>query len=203
MRPARIELRIHPTRVAGFIGLLLLAAAPVHAQSPGGGEACKAEKIAKTSLVDFQTAFSAAEKRAKAWQPDAVVARLTHTTLGPIDTEGRSANWLMVFYSPKTKGSDMITVANGMITCWASSNPAGRLPGLAPDFYRNVKTLLREAAAHGGAEYLAQGYTPTVELSAGSKGVAYWYVNYTHPQKRAGVQVMFDGNSGKFVSALK
>lgn len=180
-----------------------LLVAPARAVSPGGGEACKAEKIAKSTMVDFQTAFAAAEKRAKNWQADAVVARLTHTTLGPIDAEGRSANWLMVFYSPKTQGSDMITIANGRITCWASSNPAGRLPALGPNFYRDVKTLLREAAAHGGAAYLSQGYTPTVELSAGSKGVAYWYVNYTHPQKRAGVQVMFDGNSGKFVSALK
>jgi hypothetical protein len=192
------------TAIIPFATALVLALPGGHAtaQMPGG-EACKSEQISPQKMVDFQTAFAAAEKRAKAWQADVVIARLTHTSLGPIDTEGRSSNWYMVFYSPKTKYSDSITIANGVITCWWSPNPAGRIPALAPDFYRDVKKLLAEAAAHGGAALLAEGYVPTVELSAGSQSKAYWYVNYTHPQKRAGLQVTFDGNSGKFSSAIK
>ena len=168
-----------------------------------GGEACKPEKVSAQKEVDFLTAFTAAEKRARAWQADVVVARLTHTTLGPIDAEGRSSNWHMVFYSPGTKHTDMITIANGSITCWWMPNPAGRLPELKPDFYRDVKKLLAEAAAQGGAALMAEGYTPTLELSAGAKGQAYWYVNYSHPTKRHGLQVTFDGNTGKFNKALK
>ena len=187
-----------------FLAGLLLVAVPgaALAQMPGG-EACKSEKISPKPQVDFQTAFTAAEKRAKAWQSDVVIARLTHTSLGPIDAEGRSSNWHMVFYSPSTKNSDMITIANGTITCWWSPNPAGRLPVLNADFYRDVKTILAEAAAQGGAALMADGYVPTLEMSAGSQGKAYWYVNYSHPTKRAALQVTFDANTGKFNKAIK
>jgi hypothetical protein len=187
--------------LAASLLLIALSAGDGHAQMPGG-EACKSEKISPQKQVDFPTAFAAAEKRAKAWQPDVVVARLTHTSLGPIDAEGRSSNWHMVFYSPGTKSTDMITIANGTITCWWTPGPAGRLPTLKPDFYRDLKTILAEAAAQGGAALIADGYTPTVEMSAGTKG-DYWYVNYSHPEKRAGLQVTFDANSGKFNKAIK
>jgi hypothetical protein len=180
----------------------LCPASQVYAQMPGG-EACKRETISKQKMVDFQTAYAAAEQRAKAWQADVVVARLVHTSLGPIDAEGRSSNWVMTFHSPKTNLSDSITIADGVISCWWSPNPAGRIPALAPNFYRDVKKILADAAAHGGAALLAQGYTPTLELSAGSRSRAYWYVNYTHPQQRGSLQVMFDANSGKFESAIK
>jgi hypothetical protein len=187
---------------AATLLLFVLANGDAGAQMPGG-EACKAEKVSPQKQVDFLTAFTAADKRAKAWQPDAVVARLTHTSLGPIDAEGRSSNWYMVFYSPGKKASDMITIADGSMTCWWTPGPAGRLPELKPDFYRDVKTLLAEASAHGGAPLMAEGYLPTLELSAGSKGRSFWYVNYGHPQKRGSLQVTFDANSGKFNQAIK
>jgi len=183
-------------------GLLLIAfPSATQAQMPGG-EACKSEKISPQPKVDFLTAFTAAEKRAKAWQADVVVARLTHTSIGPIDAEGRSSNWYMVFYSPGTKHTDMITIANGTITCWWSPGPAGRLPKLNPDFYRDVKKILAEAAAHGGDALMAEGYVPTLEMSAGTQG-SFWYVNYSHPTKRAALQVTFDANTGKFNKAIK
>lgn len=189
--------------VSAAASLLVIAfsVTDAHAQMPGG-EACKSEKISSQKLVDFPTAFTAAEKRARAWQADAVVARLTHTSLGPIDAEGRSGNWYMVFYSPGTKSTDMITIANGMVTCWWSPGPAGRLPTLKPDFYRDLKTILAEAANQGGAALMADGYVPTVEMSAGTQG-SFWYVNYSHPTKRAALQVTFDANTGKFNKAIK
>jgi hypothetical protein len=187
--------------VAASLLLIAFAGADVRAQMPGG-EACKAEKISPQPKVDFQAAFTAAEKRAKAWQADVVVARLTHTSIGPIDPEGRSTNWHMVFYSPGKKQTDMITIANGMISCWWTPGPAGRLPDLKPDFYRDVKKILAEAAAQGGAALMADGYVPTVEMSAGTQG-SFWYVNYSHPTKRAALQVTFDANTGKFNKAIK
>jgi len=188
--------------VAASLILIAFPSADVFAQMPGG-EACKPEKISPQKQVDFPTAFTAAEKRAKAWQADAVIARLTHTSLVPIDAEGRSSNWYMVFYSPGAKQTDMMTIADGSITCWWTPGPAGRLPNLNPDFYRDVKKILAEAAAQGGAELMKEGYVPTVELSGGSGGRALWYVNYGHPQKRGSLQVTFDGNSGKFNKAIK
>jgi len=183
--------------------LLLAIAPPVGAQIAGGGEACKMEKISPQPNPDFLTAFNAAEKRAKAWKPDVVIARLTHTSLGPIDPEGRSTNWHMVWYSPGTNANDMITIANGSITCYAMPGPSGRLGDIKPEFYRDVRKLLAEANAHGGAALMAEGYAPRVELSAGAKGKVLWYVNYEHPTKRGSLQVTFDGNTGKFENAIK
>ena len=91
---------------------------------------------------------------------------------------------------------------SGRITCWWSPGPAGRLPKLNPDFYRDLKKVLAEAAAQGGAALMAEGYVPNVELSAGTQG-SFWYVNYSHPQKRAALQVTFDANTGKFNKAIK
>jgi hypothetical protein len=192
---------MNSTHLGAGLLLIALSGADVLAQMPGG-EACKSEKISPQKQVDFLTAFTAAEKRAKAWQADVVIARLTHTSLGPIDAEGRSSNWHMVFYSPGMKHTDMITIANGMITCWWTPGPAGRLPVLKPDFYKDVKTILAEAAAHGGAALMADGYLPTLEMSAGTQG-SFWYVNYSHPTKRAALQVTFDANTGKFNKAIK
>jgi hypothetical protein len=189
--------------VAASLFLIAFPGADVQAQVPGGQAACKPEKISPQKQVDFVTAFTAAQKRAKAWQGDVVVARLTHTSLGPIDAEGRSSNWYMIFYSPGSKQSDLITIADGSITCWGEPGPAGRLPQLNPDFYRDVKKLLAEAAAHGGAELMAEGYVPTVELSSVVGGRAMWFVNYGHATKRGSLQVTFDGNTGKFNKAIK
>lgn len=190
----------HVLVVANLL-LVTFASADLRAQVPGGAEACKAEKFSPQKQVDFLAAFNAADRHAKAWQADAVIARLTHTS--PIDAEGRANNWYMIYYSPGAKKSDLMTIADGTITCWSQPGPAGRLPELKPDFYRDVKKLLAEAAAHGGAALMAEGYTPRLEMSAGSKGRSLWYVNYEHQTKRGSLQVTFDANTGKFLQAIK
>ena len=185
-----------------FAAACMIASGAARAQAREG-EACKSESISRDKMPDFGTAFAAAEKRAKAWAPDAAIARLTHTTLGPIDAQARSANWYMVWYSPSSNAMMSATIANGSITCWASKGSAGRMPKLKADFYKDVKQLLATAAEKGGAPLLADGYQPQVEMSAGARAEAYWFVNYEHPQKRHALQVIFDANTGKFVMANK
>jgi len=182
--------------------LLAIAAGSVAAQGKEG-EACKSEPIGRDKQPDFATAFAAAEKRAKAWAPDSAVARLTHTTQGPIDADARSADWYLIWYSPSTDMHVRIAITNGAITCWGNKGRAGRMPNLSPDFYRDVKQLLVVAAEKGGAPLVKEGYVPRVEMSAGAHAEAYWYVNYQYPQQRQGLTVMFDANSGKFLKALK
>lgn len=191
-------------RIPLIAGLLVAAftSPDAPAQMPGG-EACKPDKVSSNPKVDFETAFNAADKRARAWHPDVVIARLTHTSIGPIDADGRSTNWHMVYYSPGSKQTNMITIPNGMVTCWWTPGPAGRLPELKPNFYRDVKKMLSDAAAQGGAPLLAEGYLPTVELSAGSQGRAFWYVNYGHPTRGNALQVTFDANTGAFNKAIR
>jgi len=187
---------------AAVAAVCTLAAGAAYAQAREG-EACRTESISRDKAPDFATAFAAAEKRARAWAADAAIARLTHTTLGPIDADARSANWYMVWYSPSADVMMSATIANGTITCWGNKGPAGRMPKLMPDFYKDVKQLLAMAAEKGGAPLLKDGYLPEVEMSAGARAEAYWFVNYEHPQKHHGLQVIFDANSGKFIMANK
>ena len=193
--------RFHEIPVLLLVAALAVAA-PAFAQGKEG-EACRSEAIARDKNPDFGTAYEAAEKRAKAWAADAAVARLTHTTLGPIDAEARSANWYFVWFSPSANANVSITIANGSITCWGMKGPAGRMPKLAPAFTRDVKQLLAVAAEKGGAALLKDGYQPRVEMSAGAQAESSWYENYEHPQKRGSLTVIFDANSGKFLKALR
>lgn len=167
-------------------------------------EACKSEQVGKQKMVDFGTAFAAADKRAHAWQPDVVVVRLTQTSLGPIDAEARSSNWYMVWFSPATKKRIAVTIANGVMTCYQDSDTPGRIPALKADFYRDVKQLLATASEKGGAALIQKGALPSVELSAGppsTGGKGIWYVNY-RVNHGPSLQVTFDGNTGKFERAL-
>lgn len=167
-------------------------------------EACKSEQVSKQKMVDFGTAFAAADKRAHAWQPDAVVVRLTQTSLGPIDAEARSANWYMVWFSSATKKRIAVTIANGVMTCYQDSDTPGRIPALKADFYRDVKKLLATASEKGGSALMQKGALPSVELSAGppsTGGKGIWYINYRVNQGPS-LQVTFDGDTGKFEKAL-
>ena len=204
-RPPRVACprpRCRPARLLPPLVAVLVACAPVHAQVREG-EACKPGRVSPDKMVGFDKAYPAAEQRAKAWAPDAELARFTHTTLGPIDADARSANWYTTWYSKAADAWVSITIADGAATCWAMPGKAGRMPNLKPDWFKDAKKVLAIAAEKGGAALMKEGYVPRLEMSAGSGGVAYWYVNYEHPTKRHGLQVIVDANTGQFRSALK
>ncbi len=167
-------------------------------------DACKAEKVSSDKMVDFPTAYAAADKRAHAWQADAVVVRLAQTALGPIDANARSANWYMIFYSPAAKKRISITIGNGVLTCYQDTDNPGRIPILKSGVYRDVKQMLATASDKGGAALMQKGALPSVEMSAGSEINGYkglWYVNY-RVKSGPSLQVTFDGSTGKFEKAI-
>lgn len=202
-KPATPRPRMHAVIAALACGALMLGAQGL-ARAQSSVEACKATQVSPQKMVDFGTAFAAADKRAHEWHPDVVVVRLGHTTLGPIDAEARSANWYMVWFSPASKERLAITIANGVMTCYQDSDRPGRLPALKPDFYRDVKQMLSTAAEKGGAALMQKGAQPMVELSAGppsTGGKGLWYINYRVDQGPS-LQVTFDGDTGKFLRAI-
>jgi hypothetical protein len=194
------------------IAALALAAAPLAAQQPAG-DACAPVRISREKLVDFATAWGAADPRAKAWRPDAVLTRASHTLFGPVDAEGRSKRWDLEYRSLEKDEGATFTVSDGVLTCaWSSSRAAVTPPALRPDFERDVKKLLRIAAEHGGREYEAEGYAPRIELRIGSRRWLfrfmlgdpiryYWYVDYLHPSKKKVFRVTIDANDGSFVDS--
>lgn len=204
-KPTMLRPRMHGISIAAALACVALVFGPQDlARAQSSTEACKAEKVGAQKMVDFGTAFAAADKRAHAWQSDVVVVRLTNTALGPIDAEARSANWYMVWFSPATKRRLAITVANGVLTCYQDSDSPGRVPALKPEFYRDVKQMLAIASDKGGAALMQKGALPAVELSAGSESTGYkgiWFVNY-RVKEGPSLLVTFDGSTGKFEKAI-
>ena len=178
--------------------LFLLAASPARAQ-----EACKMEmlKDPKLSLSDM---FAKAEAHARAWKPDAVPARITNTSMGPLDEAGRSEAWNLTFYSASAKANVAINTFRGMYNCFASAGAAGRIPDLKPAFMRDGAKLYALAKQHG-ASLLAEGYTVTVQTAAApSDRHATWYLGFARADGRsADLTVIVDANTGAVEKVIK
>lgn len=193
---------------ARFMTLALAALAvwpmaPARAQPPADG--CKPEQLGAQKTVDFGTAYAAADKRARAWQADVVVARLGNTTLGPIDADARSASWYMVWFSKAAKKTIAVSIANGLLACSTDEDAGRAVPTMKGDLYGDVKRMLAVGAEKGGAPLIARGAEPMVQFSvgpnsSGRKGI--WFINYEVKQGPS-LQVTFDGATGKFEQAIR
>jgi hypothetical protein len=180
--------------------LTLLAGA---GRTAAAEEACKAVRM-KNPAPTLSEFFATAEKLAKAWKPDAVPARLTNTSLGPLQPDGRSAAWDAKFYSAQTDSHVGITTFRGTMTCWAEKGGAGRMPDLEPGFFRDGAALYALAKEHGGA-YIGQGYAVSIGTAASPRdNHATWYINYSREGgKDAPLSVIVDANTGKLERVMK
>jgi len=184
-------------RVVTAVLLLLAGAGTAVAQQ----EACKMEmNVPPMTLADM---YGKAEKIAKAWQADAVPARLGNTTMGPLDEKGRSEAWNLTFYSPSAKSNVMINTFRGMFTCYAMPGGAGRIPALQPGFLRDGAKLYAIAKEKGG-EFLAQGYSVSVQTAAAPRtNHATWYISYQKADgSNAKRTVIIDANTGAVEKVL-
>ncbi len=138
-----------------------------------------------------------AEKYAKAWKADAVPARITNTSLGPLQPDGSSTAWSLTFFSAQANANVSISTFRGSLTCWANPGSAGRIPDLKPDFYRDGAALYALAKTHGEA-FLKEGYTVSLGTAAApSDRHATWYINYSKESGRdAPLSVIVDANTG-------
>jgi hypothetical protein len=176
--------------------LLTFAAAALSAQ-----EACKMEmEVPPMALSDI---YAKAEKIAKGWHEDAVPANLGNTSMGPLDAQGKSEAWNLTFYSPSAEARVTITTFRGMFTCWAQAGPAGRLPDLAPTFFRDGARLYA-IAKEKGANFIAQGYQVSIQTAAApDTRHATWYINYSKPDgSNANRTVILDANTGQVEKVL-
>ena len=177
---------------------VLLFAAAANAQ-----EVCKMEQLkeAKVSLADV---YARAEAKAKAWKSDAVLARLTTTSMGPLDEQGRSEAWNVTFFSPSTSENVSISTFRGMLTCYAAKGEAGRLPDLKPGFFRDGAKLYAIAKQHG-ADLLTSGHNVEVQTAAApTDRHATWYINFSKPDgKSGGLMIVVDANTGNVEKVIK
>ena len=64
--------------------------------------------------------YAKSEKIARAWQADAVPANISTTNNGPLDEQGKSEAWSLMFYSESADAKASFTAvrrASGLSTC--------------------------------------------------------------------------------------
>lgn len=170
-------------------------------------EACKSTPLSSPA-VSLDQFYKTAEAKAKAWKADAEPARLGNTSLGPIDAQGRSTSWSMLFYSMAADAHVAINAAGGMMTCWTSQGSAGRMPVLAPTFFRDGAKLYEIARAQGG-DLVARGYGVMAQTAAApSDRHGTWNLSFAMQEesgrtKSGDVTVIVDANTGKLEKVLR
>jgi hypothetical protein len=181
---------------------LVLLLPSIAATSAFAEEACKTQQL-KNQAPTLPEIYTMASGYAKAWKADAVPARVGNTSLGPLQSNGSSAAWNLMFYSEAAKAHMSVTTIRGMLTCWADAGSAGRIPDLKPDFFRDGAKLYALAKQHGEA-LLSQGYIVMIDTAAApSNRHATWYINYSTDNKNGGLSVIIDANTGAVEKVLK
>ena len=143
------------------------------AQGGIGGEICKGTQL-KSPALGLSAIYAMAEGYAKAWQKDAVPAKITNTSLGPLQPNGSSVAWSLQFYSAQANSVLTVTTFRGSLTCSAEAGSAGRIPDLKPDFFRDGAKLYSLAQQHGAvlAKVTSRcyvGYAVTVEITQANR----------------------------------
>ena len=181
-----------------LVSMILGVAASVRAE-----EACKTLQL-KNPAPALAEVYTMAEKAAKAWKKDAVPAQISTTSLGPLQPNGSAASWNIQFYSKEADSHVAMNVFRGSMSCWADKGPAGRIPDLKPDFFKDGAALYGIAKKEGG-DFIAKGFNVDLGSSAApSTNHAMWYLNFSKEKERnAPLTVVVDANTGAVEKVLK
>ena len=181
-----------------LVSMILGVAASVRAE-----EACKTLQL-KNPAPALAEVYAMADKAAKAWKKDAVPAQISTTSLGPLQPNGSAASWNIQFYSKEADSHVAMNVFRGSMTCWADKGPAGRIPDLKPDFFKDGAALYGIAKKEGG-EFIAKGFNVDLGSSAApSTNHAMWYLNFSKEKERnAPLTIVVDANTGAVEKVLK
>lgn len=173
------------------------------ARDASAEEVCKTTQL-KTPALTLSEMYLMADGHAKAWKSDAVLAQAGTTSEGPLQPNGGSVDWSLLFYSDSAKESVSITTSGGTYRCWADEGSAGRIPDLKPAFMRDGAKLYALAKENGEA-LLAQGYTVSIGIvAAPGTRHATWRINYaTSDGVFADITVIVDANTGTVEKVLK
>src|SRR5207237_3695243 len=82
--------------------IVIAAAAILVAGGARAEEACKTQQL-KNPAPTLSEIYAMGYGYAKAWKADAVPARVGNTSLGPLQPNGSSAGWNLMFYSEAAK----------------------------------------------------------------------------------------------------
>ena len=130
--------------------------------------------------VSAQQAYDSAREAALRWRPDARMFDLGTTSEGPLDGEGRSAEWSIKWSSQAGGDVNLMLVKNGKVEAFAHPGAGGRVIELQPDSIMDSKKLLEMADAAAGAAARAAGNRVSLGLVQNPRtGVGpLWHVSY-------------------------
>jgi hypothetical protein len=148
--------------------------------------------------VDAQTAYGLAKATAVKWQPDAELFDFGTLSTGPLDGEGRSAEWNIKWSSKKAAKVNLMSVTNGAVKPFETPGAGGRAIVLSPESIFDSKKLLSMADAAGGAAHRAKG--AVVSLGLVENRVVHgplWHVSYSGKDGKEVFHVGIEANGGK------
>lgn len=150
---------------------LFLVAIPAFSQQK---EATTAGPV--TSKAAYDLALASATK----WQEDARLFDFSNLASAPVDSEGRSAEWTLKFFSKKAGKVYMVSVANGHLRIFEFANPGGRIIEITAKTNLDSKQLMAKADAAGGSPYRKAGVMVSIGLVQNRlPGVGpLWHVSY-------------------------
>lgn len=184
------------SRLSLFLAMLAAAAAVAGPPpSKAGGAA---------GPVTAQESYDSARAEALAWRPDARLFDLGTTSEGPLDGDGRSAEWSIKWSSAAGGDVNLMMVTKGRVATFAHQGAGGRVIEIQPDSIMDSMKLLEMADAAAGAAARAAGSVVRLALVQNPlPGVGpLWHVSYAPvgPDGRPGsetVHVAIEANGGK------
>ena len=159
---------------------------------------------AASGPVTSRVAYDLAAALAMKWQPDAKLCNLTTIATGPVDGDGRSAEWSIHFSSKKAGKVLMVTVSKGAASTFEVPGPGGRIIEVTAKTNLDSKQLIARADSAGGAAHRKKGAFVSMGLvQSPLAGVGpLWHISYAAkgPDGMPGREqfhVAIEGNSGK------
>jgi hypothetical protein len=199
----KVALAAFATAMAGWL-LYQLGVADLLGVSFGGPSSggCKnGQKYASVPTMEEFIEFT--DGIAKPWKADAIMVSFFNSPPGPLQPTGRSTEWMAKYFSPSSKRGMMISLGEGKIYCsTVRGSPAGDIPDLKADYFRNGAALYVHALEQGKA-LIDKGYGVKVNLYsiASDKHHAMWHINYIRLVKgdfdQAEMYVVVDANTGQ------
>lgn len=170
-----------------FRHLLQLLAAPVMALAT-----VASAYAAATAKEAVKEATAAAQK----WQADAV---LTHVSTLRGGADGKAANWLYTFYSPRAKKSAIITTNDQAVTNVAADVRTISTDPLGAEFADSDKAMA--AAIKAGLKVGKAGTAVGIALYVGNQAVGkpqlFWAVTVMNDEGM--MSFLLDGASAAFI----
>ena len=147
--------------------------------------------------VDAQAAYNLSKAAAAKWKPDAQLFSFQSSGLAPVDTEGRSAEWVVKWTSAAAGAINLMSVKNGAVTTYEMADKGGRTIVLSPQSIFDSKKLVAMADAKGGTARRAAGVNVSLGLVQSKVNDApLWHVSYSKDNKEV-FHVGIEANGGK------